>query len=532
MVYLDVYDRMLEYLEKTGVVDDVFDYCEDVLKPVLQKVDTKGFHDEMILEFALFNYRHENRVLIAFLGENMYNTLSGDERKEFDLVLNSERRNLKFEKKQRTNELDNGKELYDFYYTDAESNETKIVRSSSSLENNGPIINARLIESPLYGGRYSLTGGIFDAETFKWIQTAFYLRMAMKGQDKAEAMIGHLLKFSREHSLEDIKRYENKESGFIRQDRKIMEINRMFFEKFGCGFDDFLGDFYALSNRQDRFIEMAEYYLAIEDELFNTIMDTNYFLGLSLFPEGKAIKGFIAFLKNDAHQMEDSIRELQNEGKKEFEARRANEIALARENVLENQKKFLRKRIAPLHLDGFDSLMERLDAYAPDRSREFLGDIVGYLDKHWQELDSDTSVSLSLLKGLLHDADKMPYLKEILERQRENGYDSGRFYDYIGTDDSVYSLHVFLSAAYLFQKKDFHKAYRLIKEKAPEKTDSFAQLFFLGKVLSLFEDNGYKPYFSLAKKIDKARYAVELRKFLEEKQRHLQVTINNDAHHN
>lgn len=519
MVYLNVYNRIFEYLEKIGVVDDVFDYCEDVLEPILQKVDTKGFHNEFVLEFALFNYLHENKVLIEFLRDNLYKTLDEDEKKEFNLVLNSERRSLKFEKKLSTNQREpNGKELYDFYYTDIGSKETKIVRSSSPLENKAPVVNARLIGSPFFGGRYSITGGIFDAKTFKAIRSLFTIRLSMERFEEAKDTAKRLLSFSREHSLEEIKRYANKESGFIRQDRKIMKINRLFFEKFGCGFDNFLKDFYALSNKQDSFIPMAEYYLAIEDGLYDTIMDTNYVFEPPLLLEGNAINGFVAFLKNDAQQMEESIRELQKEGKSEFEDRLANELAFTREKAMEHQKKFLQKYVAPFHLEGVDSLMARLEAYSPDRIREFLEDIVEYLGKYRQELGSDASISLILLEGLLDNADKMPYLKEIREKQRHYRYDPERFYDCIDTDDSVYSLHVFLMAAYLFQKNEFRKAYLLVKENTPEKTDSFAYMFLLGRIFSLFDDEAYKPYFNKAKKIDGTRYKVELQKFLDEKQ--------------
>ncbi len=522
MVYLDIYDKIFYYLEEKGIVDNVIEYSEEILKALLPRLNNDLIYNECVLEFALFNYFHEELMLIEFLSKTLYKRLDNDEKKEFDLISNSERLNIKFQKKVSTNKRDTHKKLmYDFYFEDLNNDEVKIIVSSSNLDEFKEVVNVRLIDNPAYIGKYSIIGMILDKESYEAVRAMSSLSYMKNSFENSKEMARSILEFSKQHSLAEIEQYKNKKSRFIKQDKRIMKINRAFFEKFGIGFNDFLNDFFKLSNDNAKFIEMAGHYMAILKELEKEIMDTNYLFGVPLIFEEYSIRGFLAFIKGDYQGISESIVKLQNEAKNEFDNSINNAAALSRENIIKNQKKFLEKNIAPLNIDGFERFFNKIGNYSPQQIEIFLEEITDYLKKNIGYLDEKTAFSVAFTENLLENADEIPYLDEVAKEQENKKYVPERFYEYIYADDRLHSLHIFLLAADYIQKKELNKACELIEEAAPAKTNSFAQMFLFGKVLSFFDNEKYKKYFKIAKENDKAKYQIELKLFLQEKEQKL-----------
>ncbi len=181
MVYLNVYDTIFEYLEEIGIVNDVFEHAEEILEPVLDSMKINELRNDLIIEFSIFTYSYKNKLLIEFLSKNLYPKLNEEEKKEFDLIRESKRFNLKFDKKDKTGKLDtHGKELYDVYFTDIDKNETKLVSSSTALDELKFDLNARLIKSPRDNSKYMIIGGIFDKKTFEALSMLASLNLAKK----------------------------------------------------------------------------------------------------------------------------------------------------------------------------------------------------------------------------------------------------------------------------------------------------------------------------------------------------------------
>ncbi len=519
MVYLDVYNNIFEYLEEIGIVDDVFKYAGEVMDPLFSKIKSNEMLNDMIAEFSLFNYMHNGQLLIDFLSKKLYPNLNENEKKEFDLIQESKRFNLTFNKKEKLNELDTkGKELYNFYFEDIGCNERKIIVSSTALDELKHILNARLIKNQNHEGTFSIIGGIFDKKTFEAVSSLSKLRLTKEKFEERKAYVDHILGFSKEHNLEEIGNYKNEKSYFLEQDKQIMRINRLFFEKFNMGFDDFLKDFLALPNTTENFIEMVEYYLSITDELNETICDTNYFFPFSLLFEKSLIKGFEAFIKKDKTVIKQCIAELKERGKMKFENELKSEVSLSRENIIKNNKKFLKEKVAPLNPDGFGSFIKKLDNHSPAQIKEFLSDIVDYIENLHEDTDRvDIPFFATVIKELYKNAEEIPYLNEVIEKQKDYHYTPEEFYDYIDADDKVYNIFLFLSAVTYIINEEIKKAYELLKKNKIAKTKSFDMMFLTGKLLSFFNDNEYKKYFNEAKKIDKEKYKKELEKFLIEK---------------
>ena len=519
MVYLDVYNTIFEYLEDIGVVDDVFEYSKEVMGPLFDRIKGNEVLNDMVAEFALFNYWQDGKILIDFLYEKLYPNLNKNEKKEFDLIRESERVNLNFNKKEKQGRLDTkGKELYDFYFHDEDKNETKIVVSSTALEEINKSLNARLIKHPEHEGKYLIVGRIFDKKTSEAVSSLSSIKFVQERYKEIASYTEGILAFSKERTLAEIKHYKNEKSNFLEQDKKIMKINKVFFKKFDMGFDDFLGNFLKLSNDAGKFIDMAEYYVSIADELNEAVLDTNYSFSLNLLFETSLVKGFGAFVKKDREILGQSLSELIERGKKEFENSLNNNIALSRENVIKNSKKFLNDKLKPMKLKGYGAFIKKLDSYSPENVKEFLSDIVEYLDKLPEDTDEmDISFFLAMTMDLLEQADDLPYLDETLAKQNSIKYIPEKFYEYIDVDDEVYNMHLFLAVASHISCNEAKKAYNLAKEDKPMKTESFSMMFLLGKILSFFNDIEYKRYFHEAKKIDKARYRAELEIFLNDK---------------
>ena len=519
MVYLDIYDTIFEFLEKIGIVDSVFEYSDDFLEPLMPNNISNKFYNEFIIEFALFNYKHKNEVLIDFLEKNLYNSLSKIEKKEFEAIKKSERHNLKFVKKIKLNKLDTiNRELYDFYFTDIDINLTKIIISSSPLDDNKFVMNARLIQSSKYNEKYHIIGGFFDEKTYKNFLEYCNLKAIKDGFKESVTMIEHLLEFGKTHSLKEIDEYENKKSRFIKQDRKIMMLNKQFFEKFNIGFDDYLKNFYGLSN-DEKFIEMTEYYLSILKELKDLIINTNYIVGFSLWHENYLINGFLAFLKKDSNALEESIINMQKEEKKEFENSMKNEIAFTREKIMEHEKEFLMKNIAPIRLNDFDSFMEKLNGFTPKNISEFLEEVIKYLRINMKKINvPDIDIVFGFTEVFAKDINDSPYLIDVENRQKNIKYHPEIFYEYMSADDKVISLTIFLLVVHHAYKNELDKAYSILKQNKIDKTESFNQMFMIGKIFTFFGNDAYKSYFKKAKEIDKVRYKSELETFLKQNQ--------------
>ena len=521
MVYLNVYDTIFEYLEDIGIVDEVFEFSDDILKSMFRKDINNKFHNEFVLELALFQFMHENKSLINFLAENLYDSLSADDKKAFDAIKESSRYNLRFTNKVKLDQLDtNNRELYDFQFTDLDTNEIKLIVSSAPLEEKGLVINARLIRNPLHAGKYAIIGGILDANSYSVVKGLCELKLAQKTLQDSKMAAEHLLRFSKEHSLKEIEKYDDEESRFIVQDRIMMRINRQFYEKFEIGIDDFLKNLFELSNHHDKFVEMTEYYLSIIAEFHGALGDTNYIFKLPFLFEKTLVEGFLAFIKKDSVFLEKSIDTIKKEEKDEFDSSRGMEIALTREKIMEHQKKQLIKHIAPLNLDSFDLFFKKLESYPPEEIDKFLKALIDYLKKNYGRINPKFELEflLHFLEHLFDNAMDIPYRAEIEEAHKEIVYDSEEFYSFIDANDEVISLLMTLQAAYFVDRNEFGMAYRLVKENKINRTDSFDQLFLLGKILSFFNDKEYKTYFRKAKGLDKARYTNELTTFLRQKE--------------
>jgi hypothetical protein len=520
MVYLNVYNEIFKYLEDIGIVEDVFEHAGEMISPIFGKIKSNEVMNDIVAEIAFFNYMHNGELLIDFLSENLYPKLDEEDKKDFDLVKESKRFNLKFNKKEKINELDTkGKELYYFHFDDIDNNESKVIVSSTMLDELGFNLNARLIKNPNHEGKFSIIGGIFEKEVAEAIPKLSRIKQMKENIGKTKEYISYIFDFSKNHTLEEIKKYKNEKTAFLEQDRKIMEINRKFFEKFNKGFDNFLKDFLELSNNHENFSKMAEYYVTIADELRETIMDTNYNLELELLDEKALIKGFTAFIKKDRGKIAKCIAELKEIAKKEFEIGLKNEEALSREKIIKHTKKFLKENVSKINPKEFNLFFNKIDDYSPDQISNFLSDIVSYMEKLPDDKAGiETALFTAMSKDLLERADNMPYLEEIKEQQKGHEYISEEFYEYIDADDNIYDLYVFLSATDHLANDNPKKAYELLKKNKIEKTNSFDMMFLIGKIFSFFDDKRYRGYFNEAKKVDKKNYKKEIQSFLEEKE--------------
>jgi len=264
---------------------------------------------------------------------------------------------------------------------------------------------------------------------------------------------------------------------------------------------------------------MTEYYLSILKELKDLIINTNYIVGFSLWHENYLINGFLAFLKKDSNALEESIINMQKEEKKEFENSMKNEIAFTREKIMEHEKEFLMKNIAPIRLNDFDSFMEKLNGFTPKNISEFLEEVIKYLRINMKKINvPDIDIVFGFTEVFAKDINDSPYLIDVENRQKNIKYHPEIFYEYMSADDKVISLTIFLLVVHHAYKNELDKAYSILKQNKIDKTESFNQMFMIGKIFTFFGNDAYKSYFKKAKEIDKVRYKSELETFLKQNQ--------------
>ena len=68
LVFLSVYDDIWDYLDEIGILEEVQLIFEDLIgKESFPKHQSVELYRDMVLEYALFNYNHENKLLIEYL---------------------------------------------------------------------------------------------------------------------------------------------------------------------------------------------------------------------------------------------------------------------------------------------------------------------------------------------------------------------------------------------------------------------------------------------------------------------------------
>lgn len=519
MVYLDVYNTIFQYLEDIGIVDDVFDYAEEILDPLLKDVKNELFYNEFILEFSLSEYKQENKTLLMFLAENLYQDLSVKDKQQFDTILQSRRQNLKFIKKEKIDLLDrDGKGLFDFYFKEIVSNKMRVIRSSSPLEENKEVISARLIRNPLYPEKYSITGIIVSKETHDILVTLSIGKALERCLSEKKEHLEKMFEFSKTHTLEEIEKYKDKRSNpFLEQDREIMKINALFFEKFKQGFDEYLRDFFSLSNKST-FMEMTEYYLSIQEHLCETYFHTNYGSPSLLLHEKEAIAAFLAFLKKSPSSFEKSLKKLREEGKKEFERSLKNDSLRTRKKIMERTKHFLYSK-PEFKEKAYEKEKQRLESYTTDQIKDFLEQTIKILSILPENKNVENALFLIMANGYLSETENLASLRDIQNDQDSLEYRPEEFYNYMYRWGEAYSLYIFLTVVDYLRKKEIKEAYKLLQEQEIAKTESFEWNFLIGRVYSLYDDEKYKVYFNAAKRVDKEMYRRELTRFLEDKEK-------------
>ncbi len=193
MAYLDVYGTIFYYLEGIGIVDDIIEESEKILFPFIKRVKNKtkkpnSLFNEYILEYALFHYNCEGKLLIDFLTDSLYPKLQAFDKEQFKAIRKSERLDLRFDKKIRTGELDtNGKPLYDFHFQDIETRKIKIVSSSTPLDRiMGKSFSARLVKYPKKEGKYILMGLLCNLKAREYMACLKELKSYVKNNGKRQ----------------------------------------------------------------------------------------------------------------------------------------------------------------------------------------------------------------------------------------------------------------------------------------------------------------------------------------------------------
>ena len=536
MVFLEIYDPIWTFLEKEEILDEIKSEVESIFgKKFLSKHENTSLFPDIILEYALFNCVHKDMLLIDYLSKEFSNTLEEADKKQFSSLMDSQRRDFILLKKISRTEIDaEGRKTYDFYYRDIHSGDTKIIFTSSELDLNEGQLNMRLVKyCPYDEERYSIIGLIRTPEQVELLHEMNLMRQIEKNRVISENKIALLFEQSRKLNFDEIKAFKDEKSNFITGDRKIMKLNKSFYEFSGMNLDEFLNNAYELSNDTEKFREVCEYYLSISKEFEKAVYSTNYIFKTEFFSYDPLLKAFLGFILNDFKLLEKGIAEFQKEAKEDFRKTKHNILNKTREKITENEKKSISEMIDGMKksknkeivkkAEEYSDFLRDIDKVTMDELSLFLTKLIEFLSKEKKELkgfsNKDTDmffeIKIAYLKDLKEDAHTIPYLKDIKEEYKNFKFNPEYFYDYFQEiSEEMYNLTRVMYSAHFFSFKKYQKAYDLINELNIEKNDCFCQMFYIGSVFSLFENRHYKKYFNTAKKIDRFRYKEKLESFL------------------
>lgn len=520
MVLLDVMDTIIEYLNEIEIIEDVFLFSDEIIGFAIKNNINDETYTDLISEFTLFNYKYNNKLLIDYLEENLYTKLNEYEKKEFELIKNSERYNLKFIRKEKLNEYDTKKlKLYDYYYKDLENNETKIIKSSTKLENLNKKINVRLIKHPKDNNKFLIIGGIWDGDIYKDIEKMITLKKVIIKNKEIGNYYHYILEYSKNHTLEEIENYNNEKSNFLEQDIKIMKINKKIFEKFGLSINELFKDIFKKSNNKEKLIEELKFFLSIYDEFIETIYNTNYNIDTFWGVEKEYIEIFIAFLEKDEKSFKKLLKKIKENAYETFNDYKKLIKISSRAEIIKNNKNYLNKTIKPLKLKGYDVLINKIEKYNENEIKFFLKEIIDFFKPIKKQIDIEY-FDLFYKKNVYdyHHHDELPYDKEIKNNLNMLIFDKEKFYVYMEYDEEIRNFCIFLIIVDKIIDNNLEEAYTFILEERITHNDSYEIMFLLGKVLSFYENKEYRYYFNHAKKIDKERYKKDIEIFIKEKE--------------
>ncbi len=530
-------------MSKTGGQSTIWDSLDDeILNEIIKEAESifgkktlvqakeTGTYFDFVLEFALFHHFVDDDLLIDFVNDNLIE-LDDVEQKQLEALNDSERLNLKFIKKIKRNKLDTkGRELYDFYFQDPTTTTTKIIVSSTKLEKNGSILNMRTMLTEEYDkDRYVVIGAIYNEKSASAIEQLDQLTRIQHGYKESLGRLNYLMVQSQALNEEEITKWDDKKSQFLEQDRQIMLINKKFYQKFDLNIDEFIQNFAGLST-ENCFEEMCNYYLSIYGDLEKVIYNTNYQFGSIVFTLPGLIKAFLGFIINNRDMLKEGIIELQEEAKKDFDCNESMALSASREKIMENhlhlaneyfKKWSVREDISKDLIDNKEKQLNKLKAYTPIEIKKFIKEVIKWTREEEPENEEEIiskEMQLSWLEALKGHSD-IPYLKDIDREISHYPFRPELFYEYLDENHKdVYVLSAILYAVYLFNINEARKSYELITQLQPETDECFEITFFIGKILSFFENKNYQKYFNQAKRLDKERYKAELSQFLKEKE--------------
>jgi len=192
---------------------------------------------------------------------------------------------------------------------------------------------------PLYEGSFLIIGLVYGEKGRGAIESLEEYATMRKNYGRLSSRKDELFSLSKTLTLDEIESYEEKNSPFPEQDRKIMKANKLFYGKFSMNLDEFANNGFALSNDKAAFAAMAQFYLSDIKEFTNALFDTDYALNMKLFGYPPFLKSFLGFITEDTAMLEEGIHELRAESKKAFEEDKLNAMNMSREQIILNQKK-------------------------------------------------------------------------------------------------------------------------------------------------------------------------------------------------
>ncbi len=507
-----VTENIQRYLEVSGLVFHIKEELEFLYDSLFKKID---FVITVVMELGLFHVSYEDKVIIDIVKDNLIPTLSKNLQDEFEFIYNSKRVDVIVLNKKKQLELESGEQFYLYQLEDSKTGEKYNLKTIVSNLDNGQTSSIRLI--PDLGNKqyFKPFGLILPTETFNSIIMALSIKKMITPNE-------NIFKISKDLTLDDVDSYNSINPENTEFDRRIIELNLIFFQNTGYYIDEFLKNILEISNDIDKFEIASNEYFKINEEFEELIFKTNYLIEKSFFNNIPLLKLYYGIItKKSGDYLDNCFKILIADAKRYHKDIKNMADAFTQKNISEKIFGFIQKFKEKVQES---EIKEECDKHLIEckKLKESFNKLCeihkNFLEKHNIKINSILgeygSMYLFLLKDILDKPEEIPY--DITEDSKNEENDTiEMILEYL--PEELHSIFWFFLAFSSASIKEFDKSYKIINSNLIEKNNSYEIMFFCGQILSLNEDKNYKSYFKIAKKINKEKYTEDLKKFLESK---------------
>lgn len=490
MVFLQVYEKILDWVKEQDFYDDMQKDFETLYRHLLEKNLEMRTYYEMLCEFILFYYDAYDLPLIENIPDSLIEILETFDWNEIEILRDSQRLVLNFCEKKALGKKDTfGKDLFEFTFIDTDNDEKITIISSTALDKLGSSQSMRVVPHPEYLHSYFVTSVIINGDIMRHLESIIDEYYCGKSELDEKVFSEDLFAKS-----DDITFRVNYEQDLVLLE--LFDLCHSYFIQCNLTLAEYLEQFYTIMEQKERFIALTEEFLKLYDKILDCIKEAEISVPYQLLFEKELIYATLAYIKGDFDTM-----------RKEYESMNASLCDLRdhKDDIL-REENFIFNTLGLLEEKNIDISESEKKAFVHLQKTDFEAFKKDFIDFIRSKLNEDKE--LQILYSLL----TITLQNQVVE---DVSFEDVSFYRVNARDNMLQTHSLFIACEVLLHENKVQQAYRLLQEEKPDTVAHFHAMFTFGKIYNMCENSRYKKYFQMAKKTHKQLYATTLASFLD-----------------